>query len=535
MMTTIRRQAASCLYGLAPLIKDILGRRISDLKDEEADETYALLDAGAAAGFAEEIANIVEQAEKLNDTEDPKLKALQRVIRDKQSLENNKLMVFSSFRHTLTYLMGAISRSEVRVGMVHGGTPDEERLRLRERFKRSPVQSDALDVLLFSEVGCEGLDYQFCDCIVNYDLPWNPMRVEQRIGRIDRKGQKSEKVVIYNLITPGTVDADIYERCLLRIGVFNRALGSGEEILGDIVREIRSVAEDIQLSEADRQQKLQQIADNQIRLIQEQQGLEERQAELFGIRLPLHQTQSEIEGASSFWLSPMALQNLVTSYLQRQGEEEKDHILGEKASKTLRVSRATRESLLKDFQQLPRTASPMHRQWETWLKGADPHLSITFDAQEAVEQQETAFITPVHPLARQAAKVLVPTGTKPLSVFQACYQDLPPGRYPFAIYEWWYRGVREDLLLHPFAESSEVSNTCLSCSNTHAPGTFQPGKCRARRFSTGLRPLTTINGPLLATVTGSRTNCWRTTGERASKAAIEPALSMLERTTGEGF
>ena len=58
---------------------------------------------------------------------------------------------------------------------------------------------------------CEGLDYQFCDCMVNYDLPWNPMKVEQRIGRIDRNGQTSESVAIYNMVTPGTVDAD---RCV---------------------------------------------------------------------------------------------------------------------------------------------------------------------------------------------------------------------------------------------------------------------------------------------------------------------------------
>ena len=139
-------------------------------------------------------------------------------------------MVFSSFRHTLSYLFAKLSLNGVRVGMVHGGTPDEERIELRERFRRSRQDAKAIDVLLFSEVGCEGLDYQFCDCIVNYDLPWNPMRIEQRIGRIDRKGQKIEKVLIYNLITPETVDAGVYERCLLRIGIFNSALGASEEI-----------------------------------------------------------------------------------------------------------------------------------------------------------------------------------------------------------------------------------------------------------------------------------------------------------------
>ena len=108
-------------------------------------------------------------------------------------------MLFSSFRHTLSYLYEHLKADGVRVGMVHGGTPDEERIAFRSRFEQPREDGDTLDVLLFSEIGCEGLDYQFCDCIVNYDLPWNPMRVEQRIGRIDRKGQQSETVAIVNL------------------------------------------------------------------------------------------------------------------------------------------------------------------------------------------------------------------------------------------------------------------------------------------------------------------------------------------------
>ena len=81
------------------------------------------------------------------------------------------------------------------------------------------------------------------------------MRVEQRIGRIDRNGQKSESIAIVNLITPGTVDAEIYERCLVRIGVFNNALGGGEEILGEITREIINIAENYELREAERKKK----------------------------------------------------------------------------------------------------------------------------------------------------------------------------------------------------------------------------------------------------------------------------------------
>jgi len=72
------------------------------------------------------------------------------------------------------------------------GRTDVDRASLRSRFALPKEDAEAIDVLLSSEVGCEGLDFQFCDLLVNYDLPWNPMRVEQRIGRIDRYGQQSE-------------------------------------------------------------------------------------------------------------------------------------------------------------------------------------------------------------------------------------------------------------------------------------------------------------------------------------------------------
>ena len=289
--------------------------------------------------------------------------------------------------------------------MIHGGTPDEERVFLRSRFEKPRDDSDCLDVLLFSEVGCEGLDYQFCDCIVNYDLPWNPMRVEQRIGRIDRHGQQSESVAIVNLITPGTVDADIYERCLLRIGVFEQALGSSEEILGDITREIRDIAENYLLSEDDRRAKLQQLADNKIRLVQEQERLERQQMELFGIRLPEDQMKKEIEEASSFWLSPSSLHRLVTLYLQNICGKEQEFILGEKPLKTLRLSQNARNSLLQDFQRLPRQNTPLYREWESWLKGSEQHLSITFDPACASQNPKVAFIMPLHPLVKTGSHV----------------------------------------------------------------------------------------------------------------------------------
>ena len=459
MMTTIRRQAASCLFGLAPFLDDILNRHLDELSFEEADNTGPVPSGDVVGPIESQIQSILEKARNL-DPHDPKLEALRNIIRDKQSLPNNKAMLFSSFRHTLQYLYEHLRADGFRVGMIHGGTPDEERVELRNRFAQPRDHENTFDVLLFSEIGCEGLDYQFCDCIVNYDLPWNPMRVEQRIGRIDRNGQKSETVSIFNLITPGTVDADIYERCLVRIGVFNNALGGGEEILGEITREIRNIAENIGLSDEERRSKLHQLADNKIRLIQEQEELEQRQVEFFGIRFPEDQMRKEIEEASSFWLSPVSIQRFITLYLEQTSEKEQEFILGEKPLKTLRLSHEARNILLQDFQKLPRQNMQDYREWENWLKGGNPHLLITFDSECAMQHPGAVFIMPLHPLVKQAA-MSFDVQRQVVTALRVKGNEVPPGSYEFAIYQWQFHGIREDLLLRPIA-SVEMVTTHLA-------------------------------------------------------------------------
>ena len=455
MMTTIRRQAASCLYGLAPLLEDILNRHLDELEWEEADNTAQVPTDEAIDSIQSQIHAILERVRSL-DPYDPKLESLHNIIRDKQDLLNNKIMLFSSFRHTLHYLFEHLSADGVRVGMIHGGTPDEERVELRSRFEKPREDSESLDVLLFSEIGCEGLDYQFCDCIVNYDLPWNPMRVEQRIGRIDRVGQTSESVAIVNLITPGTIDADIYERCLVRIGVFERALGGSEEILGEITREIRSIAENYSLSQEDRRAKFQQLADNKIRLIQEQETLEQQQMALFGIRLPEDQMKKEIEDASSFWLSPLSLQGMVTLYLQNKCGKEHVFILGEKPLKTLRLSQDARSLLLRDFQRLPRQNTTAYREWGNWLKGGNPLLTVTFQSDCAMQHPKAAFVMPLHPLVKQAA-MSFNAKHRVITTLKVKTHEVPAGGYEFAIYQWRFHGIKDDSVLKPIASSEALT------------------------------------------------------------------------------
>lgn len=476
MMTTVSRQAASSLYGLAPALEDILQGKLARLEAEDdgddADErSFDFVDQ-----IRGDIQSLVDRVKRL-DPIDPKADAFMKVVTDKLTMPRNKVLVFSTFRHTLRYLVGKLAAASVRLGLVHGGISDEERAALRRRFSLPKDDSEALDVLLSSEVGCEGLDFQFCDCLINFDLPWNPMRIEQRIGRIDRYGQQSETVAIFNLITPGTIDAEIYDRCLSRIGVFQHAIGGNEEILGDITRELHSIAESFSLSDHERAKRLQQLSDNKIRQIEEEQRLEERQGELFGLNLAAASWEQRLAKSRNYWLEPRALTLAVSAYLNRRLGKEQDYLLGDKPLKTLRLSQEARARLLEDFRKLPHSSDPMFRAWDKWLKGSLPTLQVTFEQECAVDNAAAVLLSLGHPLLREAAAFL--QEGEPVSVsLSVPHETLPAGRHPFALYRWVKQGAKRDEDLVPVIGDATVADAFLELlqAATDAPGFEMPSQ-----------------------------------------------------------
>ncbi|PLX85598.1 MAG: helicase [Desulfuromonas sp.] len=460
MMTTIRRQAASCLYGLAPMLQDLLVGKLDQIESMEASDNDTDIDLGFVSEVRSDVEDLLEKARHL-EPYDPKIEAFMEILVDKSKLENNKALVFSTFRHTLAYLAVHTEKTGLRYGLIHGNVPDDERAELRRRFALPKEHDEAIDILLSSEVGCEGLDFQFCDFLVNYDLPWNPMRIEQRIGRIDRYGQQSETVAIINFVTPGTVDADIYGRCLWRIGVFQHAVGGSEEILGEITQKIHDIADSFVLTTEEREQRLKQLADNGIRQVREEQELETKQAELFGLNVPKQTWQEEIEAAETFWLSQEAIQGCVRTYLAERLEEEVEHLLGEKPLKTLRISQQARNKLLADYKKLKRSNEPMAREWEKWLKGAHPTISITFDQEVAAENPKAIHLSVAHPLVRQAAHCLRLDDPVDVAI-SVQHTDLPPGEHHFAIYRWKKQGVKSDETLIAVAARQEIENALLT-------------------------------------------------------------------------
>lgn len=454
LMTTIRRQAASSLHGLVPFLETILTRRLSEIERAEIDDDGVEMLDISIDDIRADISDVLMQARALPG-EDPKLERLLAIVAQKGEMANRRLLLFSAFRHTLAYLEAAMRSRGVRVGLIHGDVGDDDRRALRRAFALPPENPDAIDVLLSSEVGSEGLDFQFCDALVNYDIPWNPMRIEQRIGRIDRYGQASETVAIYNLVTPGTVDFDIYSRCLLRIGIFERAIGGSEAILGEIATRLQQVAEDFSLTEDERNNRLQQLADNEIREIAETEALEEREAELFGVRVARNRIDDDIAQASSRWLEPSALERLVGIYLERTLEVGRSPILGQGAAKTLRLSAEARRRLIPARTRGMRPGLA-EREWEAWLRGDQATLGLTFERDTANADRSLAFITPVHPLTQAAARGVAADEEIHISL-AASLPGLSPGEYPFAIYQWQLSGLKEDAMLVPVVADPEMS------------------------------------------------------------------------------
>lgn len=463
MMTSIRRQSASCLYGLAPLLSDILNRKLDQLELIEFDDSTDEVDLSFVEGIRIEIEELITRAESLDPT-DPKVEVFISTLTDKTKLKNNKALVFSTFRHTLAYLARYTEAAGLRYGLIHGDVSDDERASLRKRFSLPKDDPNALDVLLSSEVGCEGLDFQFCDFLVNYDLPWNPMRIEQRIGRIDRYGQKSETISIVNVVTPGTVDADIYQRCLMRIGVFQHAVGGSEEILGQITQEIHDIAESFVLTDEERSIRLQQLADNGIRRIREEQELEEKEAELFGLNVPKVSWREDIEDAENEWLSPEAIQQCVAIYLKARTGSDHDHLLGDKPLKTLRLGQGARSTLLSDFKQLKRSTDLISKAWEKWLKGGNPSIAVTFDQTTASDVLKVTHLMVLHPLVRQAAWFLE-TNDAMQCTLQAS-DGLPPGVHRFALYRWRKFGIKPDEELVAVADDPVVEAGLMKVLHT---------------------------------------------------------------------
>ena len=450
MMSTLNRQAASCIFGLGGFIDDLVHKRMDQMLEMGFDEDYP-----DDVSWLETISSELKAQIRNLPEEDPKLDVLVQEIEKKQLQENNKVIIFSSFIHTLKYLKKKLDSKGYRVEMVCGSVKDSDRFVLRERFSKEKHVDDAIDILLFTEVGSEGLDYQFCDMMINYDLPWNPMKIEQRIGRIDRRGQMSEAVSIINLLTEETVDFQIYDRCLSRIGVFEESIGDCDDILGDITKQIQDIVLNPKLTEEERNLKLERIADNEVKLRIERQALEEQQKQLFGFDLQNY--AEEIEQAENPWLTQEGLLSMLDTYLQERLGEGTYILKKAESAKSLRLNVENRMILLADYEKLPaQPRNPLYREWSKFLRSNVSYLPFTFSGEVAQADHSLVHISVGHPFVKQAAAYF--NTTKEMTISLSVSGGYQPGKYPFAIYSWDYKGYRPERRLITVCENQSIAD-----------------------------------------------------------------------------
>ena len=225
------------------------GERSGTLElDEDDDEDSDSKRKSKLPGpLIQSLGDICDDADVLRELEDgdSKFAGLEARLTDIRAKDpEQRIIIFSSFRRSIAYLSRRLKKSGFQVMELHGGIKGDRKETV-DRFADSPGGT----ILLTSEVGGEGLDLQFCRILFNWDLPWNPMKVEQRIGRIDRIGQQAESIEIINLIATDTIEEQVYDRLYVRLGIIREALGDFEPILGDMMRDIELVLSDPKLTE----------------------------------------------------------------------------------------------------------------------------------------------------------------------------------------------------------------------------------------------------------------------------------------------
>ena len=227
----------------------------------------------------QEIRAIHNLCRTMGDTE--KNKVLLNLIRSTKG----KKIVFVNYLGTLDHLSAFLSWNDIPHRVFHG--------RLNSQQKDAEIQSfrEEKDILVTTEIGGEGRNLQFCHQMVNYDLPWNPMKIEQRIGRIHRIGQQNE-VMIYNLCAAESIEEYILDILDRKINMFEMVIGEIDMILGRIrdEKEFSDMVYDIwanSSSKKERQQGFDQLAARLHRSKNQYQKTRELDAKLFGVNYEL--------------------------------------------------------------------------------------------------------------------------------------------------------------------------------------------------------------------------------------------------------
>ncbi|HTS18046.1 MAG TPA: helicase-related protein [Verrucomicrobiae bacterium] len=207
---------------------------LDEMEETERERLEQMLEAITLAGSAEQVREEIAELQKLADqaqaVEDAgaeaKMSRLRQLLQDEGFFNDStqRLLIFTEYKDTLDYLMKRLKDWGFIVGCIHGGmkpgSRDEPNTRLysEQQFKDGDIQ-----VLVATEAAGEGINLQCCHILFNYDIPWNPNRLEQRMGRIHRYGQHKD-CLIFNFVATNTIEGRVLQRLLEKLQEIRNAL-----------------------------------------------------------------------------------------------------------------------------------------------------------------------------------------------------------------------------------------------------------------------------------------------------------------------
>ncbi len=215
---------------------------VEDLSEEERWEQEEIWETLSVAENREELDKEIATIDKLIDQargiihgeKELKLQELKEALQDLREkypeAKDKKILIFTESKDTLEYLDKKITGWKYNVNTIHGG------MRLEERIKAESVFKNETEVMVATEAAGEGINLQFCHLMVNYDIPWNPNRLEQRMGRIHRYGQQKE-VYVCNLVAEDTREGRVLTKLFQKLEEIKEALGSDKvfDVLSEVL------------------------------------------------------------------------------------------------------------------------------------------------------------------------------------------------------------------------------------------------------------------------------------------------------------
>ena len=212
-------------------------------------EAAMLADTKQLQGELRELEGLITGADAIiRHADQEKVKELKKACDLWVRERHNQLIIFTEFKDTLDYLLSCLHEWGYSTTQIHGGMATEERRKAERTFWKGEAQ-----ILLATEAAGEGINLQCCHVMINFDIPWNPGRLEQRMGRIHRYGQQADKVYIFNLLARNSMEDEVKATLLEKLKLMRKDLGDKVfDVVGNVIwgRELRGILERLALGDS---------------------------------------------------------------------------------------------------------------------------------------------------------------------------------------------------------------------------------------------------------------------------------------------